>query len=155
MMKDYEKATLNFYNENHEKFIDSTKKADMSRMYELFIKYIKPEGSILDLGCGTGRDSMYFSKLGYRVLAIDGSVQLCEYARQQIGNIVECKRFSEIDYVDEFDGVWACASLLHLKRKEILTVLRLISKALKKESYLYASFKLGDFEEMRDGKFYL
>ena len=60
----------------------------------------------------------------------------------------------DLDYVDEFDGVWACASLLHLGSREIQEAFRLIRRALREGGAVYVSFKEGTFEGIRDGRWY-
>ncbi|MFA6809427.1 MAG: class I SAM-dependent methyltransferase [Eubacteriales bacterium] len=153
-MKDYVRDTLQYYRENTMRFIEKTKNADMEYLYNVFEKYINPGGNILDLGCGTGRDSKHFIQEGYQVTAIDGSSELCDYAAEEIGQPVRCMLFSQLDYKEKFDGIWASASLLHVSKEDIDNIIELLYKALKPEGYLYVSFKHGDFEGMRDNKYY-
>lgn len=153
-MKKYVEDTLKYYRENTEEFAKKTKDADMGYLYKVFEKYIDAGGSILDLGCGTGRDSKHFIEEGYEVTAVDGSRELCRYATDFIKQPVRCILFSELDYEEEFDGVWASASLLHVAKEDLEGIIKLIYKALKPGGYLYAGFKRGEFEGMRDGKYY-
>lgn len=153
-MKKYVEDTLKYYNEHTREFIDKTKDADMTYLYNVFEKYIDAGGAILDLGCGTGRDAKHFIDEGYEVTAIDGSEELCRYASEYTGQPVACQLFSELDYYQHFDGIWASASLLHIAKGELPDIIRRIYDALKPGGYLYAGLKHGTFEGMRDGKYY-
>lgn len=154
-MKQNEKdSTIEYYNINAEDFIQRTINIDMSKCYELFLHYLKPGQTILDLGCGSGRDSKFFIESGFAVVSVDGSSVICKRASEYIGQEVICKRFEDITYEDEFDGVWACASLLHVKREALPNILRLISKALKRNGYLYASFKYGSSERISEERLF-
>ena len=66
-------STLDYYNGNAKNYFDTTVGADMSKQYDLFLKYVRKNGRILDFGCGSGRDTLNFIKMGYNVDAIDGS----------------------------------------------------------------------------------
>ena len=147
-----ENGTLRWYQENAEEFITRTADVDMTALYRRFLSHVSPGGRILDLGCGAGSASLYFTQMGYQVLAVDGCRALCEHTQRRVGCAVRCMRFEELDYADAFDGVWACASLLHLKKAELPPVLRLIRKALKKHGVFYASFKYGDAEREKNGR---
>ena len=147
-------STLGYYNKNAEAFIKGTVHSDMSYCYHMFLKYLTPGQSILDLGCGSGRDSKFFLNLGFEVVAIDGSEEICKQASDYIGKEVICKRFEDITYENEFDGIWASASLLHVRRDELPGLMKLLSKALKKNGYLYASFKYGVGERMAGERFF-
>ena len=85
---------------------------------------------------------------------MDGSEGMCRVASSNLGSEVRRLDFLELDYEDEFDGVWACASLLHLKADEVPVVLGLIRRALRVGGVVYVSFKEGTFEGFRDGRWY-
>ena len=146
--------TLNYYNTYYQEFITNTLDANASSLHYYFLKHLPMGSTILDLGCGSGRDSKVFIKEGYQVYAIDGSQELCNFASKYIGQEVICKRFDELDYDNEFDGIWACASLLHIPYIDLPNVLQKISKALKTGGYFYASFKYGNFEGERNGRYF-
>lgn len=146
--------TIEYYNNHAEEFCAATKDADMSYCYEKFKQYVKPSGKILDVGCGSGRDSKRFMEDGYQVEAIDASEEICKLASEYIGQQVKCRRIEEITYENEFDGIWACASLLHVAKEEMLVVIEKLCKALKKDGIIYASFKLGSGERFADGRFF-
>ena len=147
-------GTLAWYRENAEEFIARTADVDMSALYRPFLAQL-PEGArILDLGCGAGSAALYFARLGYPVVAVDGCREMCDYTRRRVGCPVRTLRFGELDYADAFDGVWACASLLHLRKADLPPVLRLIRRALKSGGVFYASFKYGETERDGNGRFF-
>ena len=133
--------TLAYYNENADKFILGTLNVDMMTIQKKFISYIPKGGKILDLGCGSGRDSLFFKQLGYNVTAVDGSAEMCRQAENNIEQPVINLTFDKLPYEAEFDGVWACASLLHVPSSDIQDVLVKIERALKKGGYFYFSVK--------------
>jgi len=146
--------TLGYYNEHAEEFVFSTKSADMLHLYDMFQKYLKLEGKILDIGCGSGRDSKYFMERGYDVVAVDGSEKICKLASEYIAKDVLCIKFQDISFVNEFHGIWACASLLHISKNEMSVVLKKLSNALKTDGYIYASFKYGQAERIKGERFF-
>ncbi|MBO7426260.1 MAG: class I SAM-dependent methyltransferase [Clostridiales bacterium] len=149
-----DRLTCQYYNDNQVSFFDSTVNADVSDLYDHFLKLIPINGSILDLGCGSGRDTKFFLDKGYSVDAIDGSPELCELASRHTGIRVQCKDFSELNDIDKYDGIWACASLLHVSYAELPIILKRIHSALKIKGKLYLSFKYGDFEGVRNGRYF-
>ncbi len=139
--------TLNFYSTNSKVYFESTKRVDLTHIYDDFLSYIPKGGQVLDLGCGSGRDSLYFKNLGYKVTAIDGCKELCELASEYLGFEVINETFEGLDLAEEsFNGIWACASLLHVKRCDIKNVLNNLAKGLKDNGVFYMSFKYGDKE---------
>lgn len=146
--------TLAFYDKNADSFIAGTKDADMSVQYGFFLKHLPPKSKILDSGCGSGRDSAFFSSLGFEVTAVDGSAELCRKVKENYGIEALCVRFEDISFSQEFDGIWACASLLHVTKADMPGVLEKVSKALKPSGVLYASFKYGNGERISNGRFF-
>lgn len=147
--------TLQYYNENAQSFIANTLPADLSAQYDLFLPLLPKGASILDLGCGSGRDSLFFKNHGYQVTAIDGSRALCDYASTLLGQPVQCLDFNDLNYCAQFDGVWACASLLHLPLPCLTEVMNRIAAGLKPNGILYASFKYGKDAHFDDkGRYY-
>ncbi|WP_406533611.1 class I SAM-dependent methyltransferase [Methanobrevibacter sp.] len=145
---------MNYYDENAQEFFDGTVDADMSQHHEEFLKLIPENGTILDAGCGSGRDTLKFKSLGYNVKAIDGSEEMCKLASEYSGVDVKHMQFQDINFIDEIDGIWASASLLHVPSEEIEYVLDKLKNSLRKTGILYASFKYGDFEGERNGRFF-
>lgn len=135
---------IEYYNENAKAFYDGTVNADMSLWRDRFESYVVNGGRILDAGCGSGRDSRAFKQHGFSVLAFDASKEMCRMASKLIDQQVWQMRFDEIEFDEEFNGVWACASLLHVSVNELPNVLKHINKALVPEGALYVSFKYGE-----------
>ena len=148
--------TLQYYEDHAEDFTASTINADMEAMRRRFLAYL-PEGArILDFGCGTGRDTKAFRELGYEAAALDGSESMCRVAGDLTGIPVRCVDFRDYAPAEGecYDGIWACASLLHLKKAELLPVMRALGRALESDGILYASFKYGEQERERGGRYF-
>ena len=95
--------TLDFYNNNSKSYIESTLSIDMSHLYNDFLKHIPKGSNILDLGCGSGRDSLEFIKRGYNITAVDGSKELSIAASKIIGQEVICSKFEELKLTEISD----------------------------------------------------
>ena len=149
-------ATLRYYREHAEEFAAGTINADMEEIRVRFLVCLPAGGRILDFGCGTGRDTKAFKDLGYETDALDGSEALCWIAEKHTGAVVRCLDFRDYSHSENeiYDGIWACASLLHLKKQELLPVMRELGKALRPGGVMYASFKYGEFEGERNGRFF-
>ena len=106
--------TITYYNQNAEEYFDKTVNVSMQELYDQFEVYLKPGDKILDLGCGSGRDSKYFLSKGYDVISVDGSKAMYNLAGAYIGREVRNITFEKINYDNEFDVVWAYASLVHV-----------------------------------------
>jgi SAM-dependent methyltransferase len=141
--------SIKYYDNNAKDYINRTINLDMSYHYDIFLKYLKENGKILDLGCGSGRDSKYFIEKGYSVIALDASREMCAFAEMLLNQTVLCKNILEMEFANEFDGIWACSSLIHLSINEIYSVLPIILNAMKINSILYMSFKYGKNSEIR------
>ena len=153
-MKDYQKSTLEYYDKNKDAFIEGTLSSDMSMFYEKFEALLSDDAYILDLGCGSGRDAKHFIDKGYKVEAIDGSQALCDSASEYIGQEVKCVMFEDIDYTEEFDAVWACASLLHVSKSELQGIIQKVREAMKPGGIFFTCFKYGNHEYVKDGRFF-
>lgn len=151
-MSDY---TIDYYNEHVQDFASSTVDVEFHELQDKFLAYLQQGASILDFGCGSGRDTKYFLSKGYQVDATDGSEELCRYASEFTGIEVKHQYFQELEAVDQYDGIWACASILHLTKKELKPVLRKMALALHAGGYIYTSFKHGDYEGERNGRFFV
>ena len=147
-------STLEYYRVNAEAFSKATVGVDFSEMANRFLELLPPGAAILDLGCGSGRDSLYFLKRGFRVTAADGSPEMCRIASRNTGLQVRTLLFGNLDYENAFDGIWACASLLHLPAEKLGPVFRKAERALRPRGVMYASFKYGTFSGMRNGRFF-
>lgn len=146
--------TISYYDEHAKDFCATTANVNMSFCQNKFLSYLTPGAHILDAGCGSGRDSKVFLKLGFQITALDASPKMCAEAEKLLGQKVLCLPFEEIAFQKEFDGIWACASLVHVTKSEIDDVLFRMKKALKERGILYASFKYGTSERMVEGRLF-
>ncbi len=151
---DSAQLTLGFYETHAEDFAADTQKLDFSAIQDRFLEQLPTAAFILDFGCGAGRDTKYFLEKGYTVKAVDGARALCEIASAYAGIPVEQIRFETFEAQEQYDGIWACASILHLVDAELKHVLSRLGQALKPNGCLYTSFKYGTFQGMRDGRYF-
>lgn len=147
--------TITYYNQNAEEYFNKTVNVSMQESYDQVEAYLKPGDKILDLGCGSGRDSRYFLSKGYDVFFVDGSKEMCRLSENYIGRDVCNITFEELDYNNEFNAVRACASLLHVDSKGMIDVLCSIRNALKTDGILYASWKYGLEEKIENKRYYI
>ena len=146
--------TQSYYDSHAKEYAELTVKADMSPAYDRFLAYLPAGAAILDAGCGSGRDSLCFMKKGYDVTMLDASEGMCNCAEELTGQKALCMGFHEIEFADRFNGIWACASLLHVSEKELENVLAIFHRALKRDGVLYASWKYGEVERWDGERFY-
>lgn len=146
--------TIDYYNNNAESFTAGTIEVDFQETQEHFLGKLPAQGRILDFGCGSGRDTKYFMKRGFQVEAIDGSSELCRIASAFTGIQVKEMLFQDLEAVNCYDGIWACSSILHLPKNNLKTVMMKMHNALKYDGIIYASFKYGQFEGMRNGRYF-
>ena len=144
--------TLKYYAENAEDFVNSTVDADLSPTREKFLSRLEPGAAILDFGCGSGRDAKIFLDRGYKVTAADGSAEICALASAYLGIPVRQMLFTELAGCDVYDGIWACASILHVPSDDLPDVFRRMLTALRSGGVIYTSFKYGTFEGERNGR---
>lgn len=148
------KSTLTYYNQNAHLFAVSTVAVDFTATQARFTAHFPQGGSILDFGCGSGRDTKHFLSQGFQVTATDGSEELCKLASEYAGIPVKQMLFQELDEVEQYDGIWACSSILHLPLEELTSVLEKMATALKPHGIIYTSFKYGDFAGERNGRYF-
>lgn len=156
-------GTLGYYQRNAKEFFSQTINVDMQNVYHPFLEYLPKthlsnQQKILDVGCGSGRDSVFFANQGFEVVAIDGSKSLIELAQQTDTRIDwQCLRFHEIakqSWQNQFTGIWACASLLHVAFDDLPKILNDLLSCLRPTGILYASFKYGNREREKEGRFF-
>ena len=146
--------TLDYYSQNADVFFSGTVSVDFKQTQNRFLDCLNEGAYILDFGCGSGRDTKYFLEAGMKVDAIDGSEEMCRIASEYTGIEVQQILFQELDAHDKYDGIWACASILHLPKNDLKIVLRKMATALKKHGIIYTSFKYGEFEGERNGRYF-
>ena len=146
--------TINYYNKYTKSFIQTTRSVDFTNIQNKFLSYLPSGASILDFGCGSGRDTKYFLKRNYNVTAIDGSEEICKEASKYTGIKVKQMLFEELNDQNIYDGIWACASILHLKKCELPDMIKRLYQALKRNGVIYMSFKYGDFEGVRNERYF-
>ena len=146
--------SIDYYNKYAAKEFEETVNQDMSEIIKEFLNLLNEGDTILDLGCGSGRDSLTFYELGYDVTPLDASVEMCKLAEIHTDLDVLQMTYEQMDFDDVFDGIWACASLLHTPKKELSGILTKIARALNDKGILYMSFKLGDFEGFRGERYF-
>ena len=147
--------TIEYYNKNAEQFVQGTLSVDFTATQERFLLKLAGGARILDFGCGSGRDAKYFLDKGYQVEATDGSAELCKLASEYTGICVKQMFFEELDECEKYDGIWACSSILHLDKRALKDVLKKMLAALKANGVVYTSFKYGDFEGERNGRYFV
>lgn len=153
-MDDIKHLTGNYYQNHSDQFIANTQHLDLSEIYERFLKHVPLHGYILDAGCGSGRDSKAFKEKGYSVLAIDTCPAFVTQTQIFAGVEAQVLDFQSLNFEARFDGIWACASLLHIPPENLQETFLRLQHALKPSGCLYASFKYGDFKGIRNGRWF-
>lgn len=152
--KNYKK-TLEYYNSFTNDYVARTATTDeVMPFYESVLPLLKPGSKILDFGCGTGRDSLFFMGKGFDVVAYDGSGAMCEIAKKSGIKKVINRTFLELDSNDEFDLVWAYASLLHSATQDLSNIFNKVYKVLKPDGKFFICFKYGNFEGIRNDRLF-
>lgn len=144
--------TFTFYLKNAELYSKETIKNKVNHVRDRFITLLPDGAHILDLGCGSGRDSKEFKDIGFAITPLEASKELADLASKYIGEPVLNIRYQELKDKDKYDGIWACASLLHCPKSQIEYVMHNCINALKEGGVFYFSFKhgLGERLDERD-----
>lgn len=146
----------NYYESNEERYAAETLSADMSEQYQRFLPLLKDGVKLLDVGSGSGRDACYFQKQGYQVTALEPSKNLCREIRKVFSGEIMCSDIQNYQPAERYDGIWACASLIHLQEEEILCFFKKIDMYLNDNGIVYASGKSGiSTGKVEDGRFFL
>lgn len=145
-------TTRAFYDANAHAYSERTFTLDMSQLYAPFLERLPPGATILDAGCGPGRDIKAFTEMDYKVKGMDASASMVTLARQHAKGDVIQQTFQEISWENAFDGIWACASLLHVPRTDMPEVFARLARALKPGGVWYLSFKYGNDEWAQGGR---
>lgn len=140
---------IHYYNKHAKKYIETTFQIDMTHLYDLFTPYVPKGGTILDLGCGSGRDSLQFNDLGYEVVSLDASIEMVKHCTSLFEHPVIHASFLDYQPKGLYDGIWASASLLHVSQESFVEILNHYSKSLRRQGVFYISLKESkeDFSE--------
>ena len=148
------RETIGYYDANAAGYVTDTADVEFGALQREFIRRLPEGGRVLDLGCGSGRDSLAFLRAGLAVDAVDGSARMVEAARELTGLPVTHATFSDYDPQGPYDGIWACSSLLHVPAAQLPGVISKYARALKLGGTFYLSFKLGFHDGMRGGRWF-
>jgi 2-polyprenyl-3-methyl-5-hydroxy-6-metoxy-1,4-benzoquinol methylase len=143
---------VDYYEQNAAVFFEATAHVDATSLYLPFLQAMPAGAHILDAGCGSGRDSLAFKQRGFQITAFDASTKLAALAAAHIGQPVHVLSFREIQWTREFDGIWACASLLHVPYAELNAVSQRLARALRPSGVMQCSFKYGTSERTAHGR---
>src|SRR5436190_891654 len=135
--------SIQFYEDNAEDFFARSIDAEMLPEQARFAAMLPPGGRILDAGCGSGRDAKWFRDQGFAVTATEAAPRLAGLARAHTGLPVQVLTFEQMDWREAFDGIWTCASLLHVGRAELPAILRRLRLGLVPDGVWFMSFKYG------------
>ena len=152
---DWQEQTLDYYQRNAQAYAKATLHANITEVRDMFTRRLPRRAHVLDAGCGAGRDTLAFLHQGYKVSAFDASLALCQICSELTGVFVHQLKFQDFHATEEYSGIWACASLLHLPRSLLPDSLFRLVHGLKRGGILYMSFKHGDGERFApDGRFF-
>jgi 2-polyprenyl-3-methyl-5-hydroxy-6-metoxy-1,4-benzoquinol methylase len=152
-MKDYTSSTIAYYNDNHENYFKRTINIDMQSSYRDFLQLLPNGGHILDAGCGVGRDSEFFLNAGYKITALDASIEMVRLAKKRVPNVLH-QEFAQMTFNEVFEGIWTCASLLHITIDDLPNIFARFISALKPKGIWYISFKYGEEQTIENGRLF-
>ena len=150
-------STLEHYQARAEAFWEGTRHHDVEQNIEALLRHVQapPPFTLLDFGCGPGRDLKAFVERGHRAVGLEGAPALAEMARTHSGCEIWQQDFLQLDLPDGwFDGVFANASLFHVPRQELARVLRQLHATLKPQGVLFSSNPRGENQESINGERY-
>jgi len=136
-------ATRSFYSRRAASYAADTGDYSVSEHLTRFSALLAQDARVLELGCGSGRDSAWMLSKGFEVHPTDGIAEMAEQASARLGIPVAVLPFAQISALDSYDGVWANACLLHVPRHDLADILQRIQRALKPNGIFYASYKAG------------
>jgi mutator protein MutT len=141
------KTTLAYYRNNAREYVEETVAFDfVNAMRQRFAEMLAPASHILDLGCGSGRDSRFFIDQGHRVTPVDAVAEVANHAAQYLARPVRVQKAEELNETETYDGIWACASLLHIPRSRMNETFTRIIMAMRHQGIWFMSFKQGEME---------
>jgi SAM-dependent methyltransferase len=136
-------ATLKYYEDTYREYDKFSSSIDMGEQWKSFESILPPGGRILDLGCGTGRDIKHFLEMGFTVDGVEPSIAMANCARLKTGAKIFDLAAEQIAFAEEYDGIWACASLMHMRKPAFFHTLPKIVSSLKPGGHFYFSLKQG------------
>ena len=148
------RETIGYYDANAKSYVAETANVEFGELQREFARRLPRGGRVLDLGCGSGRDSLAFLRAGFEVDAVDGSAQMVEAASELTGLPVAHALFEDFEPQGPYDGVWACSSLLHVPASKLAGVIAKYVRALKPGGTFHLSFKLGAHDGMRGNRWF-
>lgn len=146
--------TIDYYNQYASNIFEETVDQDVEEVRQEFLNCLEEGDTILDLGCGSGRDSLVFYENGYDVTPLDASEEMCKLAEIHTGLEVLQMYYEDMVFDDVFDGIWGSAALIHVPEKELGDILERIIEAMCQDGVLYLSFREGDFEGFQGKRYY-
>jgi SAM-dependent methyltransferase len=156
-LQELARITLDHYNRNAQNFVVGTRDHDVSQNIAALLENLSGERplTILDFGCGPGRDLKKFTELGHVAIGLEGAERFIPIAAAESGCEVWHQNFLELDLPEGFfDGVYANASLFHVPSLELPRVLRELHATLKADGVLFSSNPHGHNEEgMSNGRY--
>lgn len=147
-------TTIEYFNEKAQKCFDDAFTITERSNQDHFLSFLNEGASILDFGCGSGRDSAYFMEKGFRVTPTDGSEGMCRLASEYLNMPVRLLEFNELDDENLYDGIFASASIMHLEYDRLVEVFPKMSRALKENGIIYVSFKYGEEDGFLGKRYY-
>jgi len=144
-----------FYRENAQSYFDRTFGLPMDHLYRPFLEAVGERGRILDVGSVSGRDVKAFRALGYDAFGIEASPELAALASRHVGPYFTVARAESFKANESFDAIWACASLLHLRRADLYVTIRSLRSLLRPGGVFFATVQLGAGDNVQsDGRRY-
>ena len=146
--------SIDYYDRYAVPYYEETVDFSMEEQLERFIELLPESADVLDLVCGSGRDTVFLEEEGCVVTAMDGSEKMCELASIHAGKEVLHLKVEDMEFDDVFHGIWACAVLGHFTPDEVKGVMDKILKALKDDGILYFSVKKGERNGKYNGRYF-
>lgn len=146
--------TIEYYNKYASRIFEDTVNLDKGKQREQFLSLLEGGDTILDLGCGSGRDSLAFYEQGYDVTPLDASEEMCKLAEIHTGLEVLNMSYNDMEFDEAFDGIWGNEALVHVPEDEVSGILTKLTDALCHSGILFLSFQEGDFEGARSGRYF-
>lgn len=145
---------IDYYNKYAAKVFEDTVDLDTEEIIREFLNLLEEGDTILDMGCGSGRDSLTFYELGYDVTPLDGAEEMCRLAEVHTGLDVLQMTYEEMNFDGAFDGIWAYNALIHIPKAELPQIFAKVAKALEEDGIFFLSMRQGDSEGFRGERYF-